>query len=52
VVNPNFESHDVENLLVCDGSVIPRVPSGPSGTPQAAVTVFAADRIIERHFSR
>ena len=52
VVNPYFESHDVENLLICDGSVIPRVPSGPSGTPQASITVFAADRIIERHFSR
>ncbi len=51
VVNPYFESHNVENLLICDGSVIPRVSTGPSGTPQASVTVFAADRIIERHFS-
>lgn len=50
VVNPDFESHDLENLLICDGSVIPRTSSGPSGTPQAVVTVFAADRIIERHF--
>jgi len=52
VVNAYFELHDVENLLICDGSVIPRVPSGPSGTPQASITVFAADRIIERHFTR
>lgn len=50
VVNPYFESHDIENLLICDGSVIPRVSSGPSGTPQAALSVLAAARIIERHF--
>mgnify|MGYP001188132813 FL=1 len=50
VVNPDFESHDIENLLICDGSVIPRVSSGPSGTPQAALSVLAAARIIERHF--
>ena len=49
VVNPYFESHDIDNLLICDGSVIPRVTSGPSGTPQAALSVLAADRIIERH---
>ena len=52
VVNPYFESHDVDNLLICDGSVIPRVTSGNTGTPQASVTVFAAGRIIERHFKR
>ena len=51
VVNPYFESHDVDNLFICDGSVIPRVTTGNSGTPQASVTVFAAGRIIERHFS-
>ena len=52
VVNPNFESHEVDHLLICDGSVIPRVTSGNTGTPQASVTVFAAGRIIERHFQR
>ena len=52
VVNLNFESHDVDNLLIGDASVIPRVNSGNSGTPQASVTVFAAGRIIERHFKR
>ncbi len=51
VVDPYFESHDVDNLFVCDGSVIPRVTTGNSGTPQASVSVFAAQRIIERHFS-
>ena len=28
VVDPYFESHDVDNLFVCDGSVIPRVTTG------------------------
>jgi len=50
VVNSYFESHDIENLLICDGSAIPRVSSGPSGTPQAALSVLAAARIIQRHF--
>jgi choline dehydrogenase-like flavoprotein len=50
VVNPYFESYDVDNLFICDGSVIPRVTTGNSGTPQAAMTVFAASRIVERHF--
>ena len=52
VVNLHFESYDVDNLLIGDASVIPRVNSGNSGTPQAAITVFAAGRIIERHFKR
>jgi choline dehydrogenase-like flavoprotein len=51
VVNPSFESHDVDNLFVCDASVIPRVTTGNSGTPQASLSVFAANRIIEKHFS-
>ena len=51
VVNPHFESHDVDNLFICDGSVIPRVTTGNTGTPQAAVTVFAAARIVRRHFA-
>ena len=50
VVNPYFESHDVENLFVCDNSVIPRVTTGPTGIPLATVAVFAAQRIVERHF--
>jgi choline dehydrogenase-like flavoprotein len=51
VVNQHFESHEVENMFLCDASVIPRVTTGNSGTPQASVTVFAAGRIVERHFS-
>jgi len=52
VVNSYFESHDVDNLFVCDGSAIPRVTTGNTGTPQASITVFAASRLIERHFKR
>lgn len=52
VVNPNFESHDVDNLLICDASVIPRVTTGNPGTHQAAVTVFAAARMVESRFQR
>lgn len=52
VVNPYFESHDVDNLYICDASVIPRVTTGNTGTPQAAVTVFGAARMVERHFQR
>ena len=51
VVNPHFESHDVGNLFVCDASVMPRVTTGNTGTPQASMTVFAAARIIERRLS-
>ena len=52
VVNLNFESHDVDNLLICDGSVLPRVTTGNTGTPQASVSVFAAGKIIERNFKK
>lgn len=51
VVNQFFESHDVDNLLVCDGSAIPRATTGNTGTPQASLTVFGAGRMIARHFS-
>ena len=51
VVNPYFESHDVDHLFICDGSVFPRVTTGPTGIPLAAVAVFAAGRIVERHFN-
>ena len=52
VVNANFESHDVEKLLICDGSVIPRVASIGCGATVASVAVFAANRMIANHFTR
>ncbi len=52
VVNPHFESHDIEGLFLCDASVVPRSGTqGYAGTV-ATVAVFAASRIAENHFKR
>ena len=52
VVNPYFESHDIDGLFICDASVVPRAASqGYAGTV-ATVALFGADRIVERHFKR
>jgi choline dehydrogenase-like flavoprotein len=52
VVNSNFESHDVENLFLCDASVVPRSASGDAVGPIATVSVLAAQRIVANHFRR
>jgi choline dehydrogenase-like flavoprotein len=52
VVNSNFESHDVENLLICDASVQPRSASGDAVGPLATISVLAAQRIVANHFKR
>jgi len=52
VVNANFESHDVENLLICDASVQPRTASGDAVGPLATISVLAAKRIVANHFKR
>lgn len=52
VVNSNFESHDVDNLLICDGSVQPRSASGDAVGPLATISVLAAKRITANHFKR
>ncbi|HKZ80519.1 MAG TPA: GMC family oxidoreductase [Pyrinomonadaceae bacterium] len=52
VVNVNFESHDVENLFICDASVLPRSASGDAIGPIATVSVLAAERIVANHFQR
>ena len=52
VVNPYFESHDIDGLFICDASVVPRAASqGYAGTV-ATVALFGADRIVQRHFKR
>ena len=52
VVNPYFESHDIDGLFICDASVVPRAASqGYAGTV-ATVALFGASRIVERHFKR
>ena len=48
VVNSHCESHEVENLFVCDGSIF---PTAPGVNPQLSIMAFAdltARRIIPR----
>lgn len=52
VVNPYFESHDVENLMIVDASVTPRGATIGYGAPTATVAAFGYRRILERHFRR
>lgn len=52
VVNQNFESHDVDNLMICDASVQPRTASGDAVGPLATISVLAAQRIVANHFKR
>ncbi|MDA2935379.1 GMC family oxidoreductase, partial [Acidobacteria bacterium AH-259-D05] len=51
VVNSDFESHDVENLLICDGSATPRNASRGFGSPIATFATYAAQRIVAKYFS-
>ena len=51
VVNQYGESHDVENLFVCDASVLPRCASQGYGGPTATVAAFISERIVQRHFT-
>lgn len=52
VVNPDFESHDVDGLFICDGSTVPRTASqGYAGTV-ATLAQYAASRIVQQHFKR
>ncbi len=51
VVNEKFESHDIENLFICDASVLPRSASGDAIGPIATVAGLAAERIVANHFS-
>ena len=52
VVNERFQSHDIEGLLICDGSVIPRCGSSEACIPIATMAAFAWRRMVEDHFSR
>ncbi|MGE4657832.1 MAG: GMC family oxidoreductase [Gammaproteobacteria bacterium] len=52
VVNQYGESHDVENLLVCDASIMPRCASQGYGAPTATVAAFISERIVARHFTK
>ena len=52
VVNQYGESHDVENLFICDASIMPRCASQGYGAPTGTVAAFISDRIVARHFSK
>ena len=53
VVNSDFESHDIENLFICDMSVLPSVPTGGNnGATTAFLACHAWRRIVAKHFSR
>ena len=53
VVNSDFECHDVDNLFLCDASVVPGVPSAHNGgTGTAYMACYAWRRIVAKHFSR
>jgi choline dehydrogenase-like flavoprotein len=51
VVNSDFESHDVDNLLICDQSVQPRIASRGFGSPVAMFATYAAQRMVANYFS-
>lgn len=52
VVNQNFESHDVDNLLIVDAGSIPRSPTLGLFLTVATVSLFASERIVARHFKK
>ena len=50
VINPYFESHDIENLFICDASAAPRQQQY-GAMPTAAIASYAWRQIVDRHFS-
>lgn len=52
VVTPDFECHDVENLLLCSAAVIPTGNHTASHMPTVAVSCYAWRRIVANHFRR
>jgi len=50
VVNSDFECHDIENLFICDQSVVPYIDAG--GAVTAYISCHAWRRIVATHFSR
>ena len=52
VVNSNFESHDVDNLFICDASVLPRCVSYNAVGSIGTVAALAGRRIVANHFRK
>jgi choline dehydrogenase-like flavoprotein len=52
VVDPNFQSHDIQGLFACCGSTVPRAASQGYAGSVATLALFAAHRIVEKNFKR
>jgi choline dehydrogenase-like flavoprotein len=52
VVNSDFECHDIDNLFVSSGAVIPRGNLTLAHIPVCVVAAYSWRRIVENHFSR
>lgn len=52
VVTPEFDSHDVRNLMICSAAVIPTANHTASHMPTVTVSCYAWRRIVANHFSR
>ncbi len=51
VVNSDLESHDVDNLFICDASVLPFQSRANPSMPTAAVCSHGWRRMVAKHFS-
>ncbi|CAN5774145.1 hypothetical protein BH18ACI4_BH18ACI4_00480 [soil metagenome] len=52
VIDQNFESHDIDNLFIVDVGSIPRSPTLGLFLTICVVSIFAAERITSRHFTK
>ena len=52
VTNSDFESHDIDNLFICDASSLPFQGTANPSMPTAAVCAYAWRRMVVNHFSR
>ncbi len=52
VIDPYFESHDIDGLFIADASAVPRGGTQGFAGTVATVGLFGASRIVERHFKR
>lgn len=52
VINSDFQCHDIENLFVCDNSVMPKLSTTENyGAATAMLACYAWRRIVANHFS-
>ena len=52
VVTPDFDSHDIENLLIGSAAVIPSGNHTLSHMPTVSVSCYAWRRMVANHFTR